>query len=185
MVVTIKVTITKLTKKLFCINYFQKYIYSATKFIFSPLFFPHSTCVTTGNPSHTRKRTHAPPHVNINTSVSAANKINHRHTETVGPLLSHSYGIRLALYTSITTKYLICISPLAKDTATGVIRGEKRKMLHQLTAAQTCEPTQGGVRETLASLQQKKSGQKINANYNIPFPFTESLDIRQPSKGKG
>lgn len=40
MVVTIKVTITKLTKKLFCINYFQKYIYSATKFIFSPLFSP-------------------------------------------------------------------------------------------------------------------------------------------------
>lgn len=134
---------------------------------------------------HTGANKHAPPHVNVNTSVSAANKINHRHTETVGQLLSHSYGIRLALYTSITTKYLICISPLAKDTATGVIRGGKRKTLYQLTAAQTCEPTQGGVKETLASLQQKKSGQKINANYNIPFPFTESSDIRQPSKGKG
>lgn len=110
---------------------------------------------------HTGANKHAPPHVNVNTSVSAANKINHRHTETVGQLLSHSYGIRLALYTSITTKYLICISPLAKDTATGVIRGGgKRKTLYQLTAAQTCEPTQGGVKETLASLQQKKVARK-------------------------
>lgn len=127
MVVTIKVTITKLTKKLFCINYFQKYIYSATKFIFSPLFFPPIQLVLPQASLHTGANKHAPPHVNVNTSVSAANKINHRQTETVGQLLSHSYGIRLALYTSITTKYLICISPLAKDTATGVIRGGKKK----------------------------------------------------------
>lgn len=93
-----------------------------------PHFFPPPIQLVLPQASlHTGANKHAPPHVNVNTSVSAANKINHRHTETVGQLLSHSYGIRLALYTSITTKYLICISPLAKDTATGVIRGGEKK----------------------------------------------------------
>lgn len=95
--------------------------------IFPTFFSPPIQLVLPQASLHTGANKHAPPHVNVNTSVSAANKINHRHTETVGQLLSHSYGIRLALYTSITTKYLICISPLAKDTATGVIRGGGKK----------------------------------------------------------
>lgn len=139
----------------------SKKIYIVRQSSYFPHFFsPPIQLVLPQASLHTGANKHAPPHVNVNTSVSAANKINHRHTETVGQLLSHSYGIRLALYTSITTKYLICISPLAKDTATGVIRGGERKTLYQLTAAQTCEPTQGGVKETLASLQQKKVARK-------------------------
>lgn len=103
MVVTIKVivTITKLTKKLLCINYFKKYIYSASNFIF---FFPHflNFYIHTHPFIHTCKQAHKPPHINVNTNPlqKKKKKITTLQIETAGELkqgLRHIPTVRLVL----------------------------------------------------------------------------------------
>lgn len=102
------VTITKLTKKLFCINYFKKKYIVRQISCFSPLFF--NLCSHRRPFIHTCKQAHTPPRVNVNTNllqkkIHNSSYRNFRRASTGPP--SHPYGVRLVLQTSVTTKYLI------------------------------------------------------------------------------